>query len=93
MKKILGIIVSLIMMFSVVGCANNNTNSLPINPDSSNSKIDNGVNSDEEESSDNTTMDDESSRNDSSLGEENESSINNNEDESSSKSEGWTGCF
>lgn len=54
MKKILGFIVSLIMIFLAVGCVNNNTNSLMSNSDGCNSVIDTDKNS-EGTSSDSST--------------------------------------
>ena len=41
MKKVLGFIIGLIMIFGIVGYLDN-TNLLPINPDSSNSSLDTG---------------------------------------------------
>ena len=94
MKKILGFIVSLIMMFSVVGCANNNTNSLPINPDSSNLETDTDEDLKEESSGNSTeTEDNESSENDGNLGEDDDSSSNENENKPSNEIEGWTGFY
>ena len=53
MKKIFGFIVSLIMIFSTVGCMDNNPNSLPINPDSSNSAT--NTDEDSEENNDSSS--------------------------------------
>ena len=94
MKKILGFIVSLIMMFSVVGCANNNTNSLPINPDSSNSETNtDGVS--KEDSSDSSTEieDDESLGNGDDSVENDDSSSNKSENKPSNETDGWTGFY
>ena len=94
MKKILWFIISLIMMFSVVGCANNNTNSLPINPDSSNSATDTDGTSEKEYSDSSTeTEDDESSGNDDDSVEDDDSSLKENEDKPSNESDGWTGFY
>ena len=94
MKKILCFIVSLIMMFSVVGCANNNTNSLPINPDSSNVTEDTDENLKEESSGSSTeTEDNESSENGDDSVENDDSSSNENENKPSDKTDGWTGFF
>ena len=48
MRKVVGFIISLIMIFSMVACMNENTSSLPIYPDSSNSITDTDENSKEE---------------------------------------------
>lgn len=94
MKKILGFIVSLIMMFSVVSCANNNTNSLPINPDSSNVAEDTDEDLKEETYSNGTeTEDNESSENDGNLGKDDDSSSNKNENKPSNETDGWTGFY
>ena len=94
MKKILWFIVSLIMMFSVVGCANNNTNSLPINPDSSNLATDTDEDLKEESSGSSTeTEDNESSENGDDSVENDDSSSNENENKPSDKTDGWTGFF
>ena len=93
MKKILGFIVSLIM-FSVVGCANNNTNSLPINPDSSNSVIDTDEDLKNSSSNNGTeTEDSESSENDGDSGGNDNSSSSENENKPSNETDGWTGFY
>ena len=63
MKKAVGIIICLIMMFSIAGCMHNNANSLPINPGGSNSETDTAVEPKEDESGNSaeTKEDDESS--------------------------------
>lgn len=43
MKKIVILILSILMVFSLVVCMNNSTDSSPINPGSSNSSTKNGV--------------------------------------------------
>ena len=80
MKKLLGFIVSLIMMFLVVGCSDKNTDPLPIIPSGSNSTTDaSGGSSDT--SSDNNT------------GTEGDSSSENN-NKPSNESDGWSpGCY
>lgn len=94
MKKILGFIVSLIMMFSVVGCANNNTTSLPINPDGSNVAVDTDEDLKEESSGNSTeTEDNESSEKDGNLSEDDKSSSNENENKPSNEIDGWTGFY
>ena len=94
MKKILWFIVSLIMMFSVVGCANNNTNSLPIIPDSSNSATDTDEDLKEGSSGSSTGAEDnEFSENDGNLGEDDDSSSNENENKPSNEAERWTGFY
>ena len=89
MKKLLGLIVSLIMILSAVGCMDNNGNFLPINPDVSNS----ATNTDESEkktSSGNSTEteDTESSENDGESEENDDSSSNENENKPSNKLDG-----
>ena len=87
-------IISLIMMFSVVGCADNNTNSLPIIPDSSNVTEDTDEDLKEESSGNSTeTEDNESSENDGNLGEDDDSSSNENVNKPSSETDGWTGFY
>ena len=94
MKKLLGFIISLIMIFSAVGCMNNDTNPFSINPDSSNSATDTGGDTEKEDSDSSTeTEDDESSENDDDSVEEDDSSSNENENESSDESDGWTGFY
>lgn len=81
-------------MFSVVGCANNNTNSLPINADSSNVTEDTDEDLKEESSGSSTeTGDNESSKNDGNLGEDDDSSSNGNGNKPSNEIEGWTGFY
>lgn len=88
MKKVLGFIISLIMIFSAVGCMDNNTNPFPINPDSSNSATDTDGGS-KGDSSDGSkeTEDDISSENG------DDSSSNENENKPSNEIDGWTGFY
>ena len=80
-------------MFSVVGCADNNTNSLPIIPNSSNSATDTGGDSKENSSDSSTkTEDDESLGNGDNSLENDDSASNENENKPSNES-GWTGVY
>ena len=82
------------MMFSIVGCADNNNNSLPIIPDSSNSETNtDGVS--KEDSSDSSTEieDDESLGNGDDAVENDDSSSNKNENKPSNETDGWTGSY
>ena len=81
MKKILGFIVSLIMIFSVGGCVNNNTNSLMSNSDCYNSAIDTDINSKETSYDSSTEIEDDNS------------SSNGNGNKPSNETEGWTDFF
>lgn len=94
MKKVLGFIISLIMIFGMVGCLDN-TNPLPIIPDSSNSETNPDKNSKDDSPSDSSTEieDSESSENDENSGGNDDSSSNGNEDKPSHKTEGWTGFY
>ena len=78
MKKILGFIISLIMIFSTVGCIDNDTNPFPINPDSSNSATATDESSKDELSNNTET-------------EEDDSSSNKDESQPSNESNRWTG--
>ena len=60
MKKLLGFIISLIMMFLVVGCSDKNTDPLPIIPSGSNSSTDTPGDSNEPPSDSTETEDDKS---------------------------------
>ena len=94
MKKVLWFIISLITMFSIVGCADNNNISLPIIPDSSNSETNtDGVS--KEDSSDSSTEieDDESLGNGDDAVENDDSSSNKNENKPSNETDGWTGSY
>ena len=91
MKKVIGFIISLMVMFSAVGCMDDDTGSLPINPDSSNSTTDMEADSKEEEFNSTETESDESSGNDS--GSSDDSSSNENENKPSKESDGWTGFY
>ena len=94
MKKVLGFIIVLIMIFSVVGCADNNTNLLPIMPDSSNSATDPDEDSKKDSSNSSTgTEDDKSSEIGGDLSEDDNSSSNENENKPSNETDGWTGVF
>ena len=93
MKKVLGFIISLIMIFGMVGCLDN-TNLLPINPDSSNSATDTDEDLKEESSGSSTeTESNESSENNENSGEEDDSSSNENENKPSNETDGWTGFY
>ena len=93
MKKALGLIISLIMIFGMVGCMDN-TNPLPIIPDSSNSATDTDGDSKEESSDSSTeTEDDESSENGDDSVEGDDSSSNESENKPSNESDGWTGFY
>ena len=81
-------IISLIMIFSGVGCANNNTNSLPIIPNSSNSETNTDGVSKEDSSDSSTEIED-----DESLENGDDSSSNENENEPSNETNGWTGFY
>ena len=94
MKKVLGFIISLIMIFSAVGCMDNNTNPFPINPDSSNSATDTDGDSKEDSSDSSTEIeDDESSETDDDSVEGDDSSSNKTENEPSDESDSWTGFY
>lgn len=82
------------MIFSGVGCADNNNNSLPIIPDSSNSETNtDGVS--KEDSSDSSTEieDDESLENGDDWAENDDSSSNGNENKPSNEAGGWIGFY
>ena len=82
------------MMFSVVGCADNNANSLPTNPDSSNLEINTDESSNKPSSDSNTESENgEVSENDGTSGENDDSSSNENENKPSNETEGWTGFY
>ena len=86
MRKVIGFIISLIMIFSMVACMDDNPSSLPIYPDSSNSTTDTNGDSKEEELGDDTEVDDdESSDNDGDSGE--------NKNNPPNKSEEWSGFY
>lgn len=94
MKKILWFIVNLIMMFSLVGCANNNTNSFPINPDSYNSATDTDGDSKEDSSDSSTEIEDgEFSESGENSGGNDDSSSNGNENKPSNEPGEWTGFY
>lgn len=94
MRKALGLIVSLIMILSAVGCMDNKDSLLPTNPNNFNSESNTGEDSKILLSDNSTEIEDsESSENDSDLGEEDNSSSNKNENESSNKTGGWTGFY
>ena len=96
MKKILWFIISLIMMFSIVGCADNNNNSLPIIPDSSNLETNtDGVSKEDssDSSSTETEKKDESLENGDDSLENDDSSSNENENKPSNETNGWTGFY
>ena len=93
MKKKLGFIISLIMIFGAVGCMDN-TNPLPIIPDSSNSAMDTDGDSKEDSFDSSTeTEDNKSSESDGTLGEDDNSSSNGNENKPSNGTDGWTGFY
>ena len=94
MKKILGFVVTLIIILSSVGCMNNNVNSFPINSDSSNSETNSDENSKEDSPSDSSTEteDSDASENGANSG-GNDDSSNGNEDKPSQETEGWTGFY
>lgn len=93
MKKVLGFIISLIMIFGMVGCLDN-TNPLPIIPDSSNLATDTDGNSKEDSSDSSTeTEDDESLGNGDDSVENDDSSSNKNENKPSNETDGWTGFY
>ena len=93
MKKVLGFIISLIMIFGMVGCLDN-TNPLPIIPDSSNLATDTDGNSKEDSSDSSTEIeDDESSETDDDSVEGDDSSSNKTENEPSDESDSWTGFY
>ena len=85
MRKVIGFIISLIMIFSMVACMDDNPSSLPIYPDSSNSTTDTNGDSKEELGDDTEVDDDESSDNDGDSGE--------NKNNPPNKSEEWTGFY
>lgn len=94
MKKVLWFFISIIMMFSVVGCADSNTNALPIISDSSNSATDTDGDSKEDSSDSSTEIeDDESSETDDDSVEGDDSSSNKTENEPSDESDSWTGFY
>lgn len=81
------------MIFGMVGCSDN-TNSLPIIPDSSNSATDTDGNSKEDSSDSGTeTEDDESKENGDDSVENDDSSSNQNENKPSNETDGWTGFY
>ena len=88
-------IISLIMMFSVVGCADNNTNSLPIIPNSSNleTNTDGVSKEDSSDSSTETEKKDESLENGDDSAKNDDSSSNENENKPSNETNGWTGFY
>lgn len=93
MKKVLGFIISLIMIFGMVGCLDN-TNPLPIIPDSSNLATDTDGNSKEDSSDSSTeTEDDESLGNGDDSVENDDSSSNKNENKPSNETDEWTGNY
>ena len=83
------------MMFSVVGCADNNTNSLPIIPNSSNLETNtDGVSKEDSfDSSTETEKKDESLENGDDSVENDDSSSNKNENKPSNETDGWTGFY
>ena len=76
------------MMFSVVGCADNNTNSLPIIPNSSDLETNTDGVSKEDSSDSSTEIED-----DESLENGDASSSNENENKPSNETNGWTGFY
>ena len=93
MKKILVFIISLIMILSTVGCMDDNSNSLPINPNISNSA--NTDESSKKPSSDNSAEmgNGENSENGGNLGEDNNSSSSGQENKPSNETDDWTDFF
>ena len=86
-------IISLIMIFGMVGCFDN-TNPLPIIPDSSNSATDtDGYSKENSPDSDTETEDDESLGNGDDSVENDDSSSNKNENKPSNETDGWTGFY
>ena len=94
MKKLLGLIVSLIMILSAVGCMDNNGNLLPINPDSFDS-VTNTEEGEKKPSSGNSieTEDAESSENNGESEENDDSSSNGKENKPSNETGDWTGFY
>jgi hypothetical protein len=81
------------MIFSAVGCMDNNTNSLPISPD--NSSLATDKDDSNKSSSDNRTEteDSESSENNGNPEENDGSSSNGKENKALDKTDGWTGFY
>ena len=106
MKRFFLVIISLIMIFGMVGCLDN-TNPLPIIPDSSNLATDTDGNSKEDssdssteteddeslENGDDSVEDDESLENGDDSVEDDDSSSNENENKPSNETGGWTGFY
>ena len=94
MKKILGFIISLIIIFLSVGCMDDNTNSLPIYPDSSNSGPNMDGDSKEEETDSSTESEgDDSLENEGGPGEGDSSSSDENDNKPSNGDAGWSGTY
>lgn len=86
--------ISLVMIVSAVGCMNNNTNLLPINPDSFNLEINTDESSNKPSSDSNTESENgEVSENDGTSRENDESSSNGNENKPSNETARWTGFY
>ena len=83
------------MMFSVVGCADNNDNSLPIIPNSSNleTNTDGVLKEDSSDSSTEIEKKDESLGNGDDSAENDDSSSNGNENKPSNEAGGWIGFY
>lgn len=92
--KGLGLVASLIMIFSAIGCVDNNANSFPINPDNSNSANNTDEDSKKMSFGSNIEIENtESSGNDEKVEENDDSSSNENENKPSNETNGWTGFY